>query len=357
MDFRRMLITGGAGFVGASLAVMFREAFPELEVIGFDNLTRRGSELNLPRLRRHGVAFVHGDIRCADDIAAAGRFDILVDCAADASVQSGVKGSPVQVLQTNLMGTVHCLEAARRNDAAFLLLSTSRVYPVDPLNAIPWEELETRYAWVDPSPVPGVCNGGITEEFTLEGARSFYGASKLASELIAEEFGFSHAMPVLIDRCGILTGPWQMGKVDQGVIALWMARHQFGTALNYVGFGGSGKQVRDMLHVADLFDLVVRQMARVDLWDGRRYNIGGGVESSLSLLELTERCESISGRKIPIHRTPETSPVDLRIYITQAARATADFAWSPSRSIDTILTDIHAWVVENEDALKQSLGI
>ena len=355
MDVHRMLITGGAGFVGANLAVMFREAFPNLEVIALDNLVRRGSELNLRRLRQCGATFVHGDIRCPEDIAGAGPFDILIDCAAEPSVQAGLEGSPAQLLQINLIGTMHCLEAARRHDAAFLLLSTSRVYPVAALNAVPWHEEATRYSWDDPSPVPAVVDGGITESFTLDGARSFYGASKLACELLAEEYAYSYAMPVLIDRCGILTGPWQMGKVDQGVVSLWMARHQFGLPLQYMGYGGSGKQVRDMLDVADLFDLIVRQMDRMPLWDGRRYNVGGGVTRSLSLLELTAKCQALTGRSVSISAKP--SPVDLRIYVTNAARVEHEFSWKPARSIDDTLEKIHRWMVQHEAPLRESLGV
>lgn len=357
VDVHRMLITGGAGFVGANLAVMFRQSFPGLDVVVFDNLARRGSELNLPRLREHGVTFIHGDIRCPEDIAHVGPFDMLIDCAAEPSVQAGLHGSPAQVLHINLVGTLNTLEAARRQGAPFLLLSTSRVYPVRALNSIPWHEDPTRYAWNLPSPIPGVAAGGITEEFTLDGPRSFYGASKLACELLAEEYAYSYGLPALVNRCGIITGPWQMGKVDQGVISLWVARHHFGQPLQYIGYEGSGKQVRDILDVADLFDLIVRQIDTMNLWDGRRYNVGGGAVHSVSLLELTDKCQTITGNTVSIATKPETSPVDLRIFITQAVRAETDFGWVPLRTIDETLQEIHRWIVDHEDALRHSLGV
>ena len=136
-------------------------------------------------------------------------------------------------------------------------------------------------------------------------------------------------MPVLINRCGILAGPWQMGKVDQGVVTLWLARHVFDRELTYIGYGGQGKQVRDMLHTADLFDLLCRQFARPAAWDGRVYNVGGGSGVSASLLELTDMCRHITGKTVAVHSRPETSPVDLRIYITDNRRAAADFDWAP----------------------------
>ena len=113
-------------------------------------------------------------------------------------------------------------------------------------------------------------------------------------------------MPAIINRCGVLAGPWQMGKVDQGVITLWVARHVFGLPLKYIGYGGLGKQVRDVLHVNDLFDLIVLQMSSPESWDGRIYNVGGGREVSVSLLELTELCRRATGREVPIGRVPET---------------------------------------------------
>src|ERR1700676_308552 len=114
MQFRSVLITGGAGFVGANLAVAFREHFPDVAVTSFDNLSRRGSELNLARLKSRGVAFVHGDVRCAEDVADWGAFDLLIDCSAQPSVHAGLNGSPLPVINNNLLGTIHCAEAARR---------------------------------------------------------------------------------------------------------------------------------------------------------------------------------------------------------------------------------------------------
>ena len=113
MDFKNLLITGGAGFVGSNLALLFREARPELGVTVLDSLKRRGSELNLPRLRAAGVEFRHGDIRSTDDFDDLPPYDLMIDCSAEPSVQAGLEGSPRAVLDTNLVGTINCLEAAR----------------------------------------------------------------------------------------------------------------------------------------------------------------------------------------------------------------------------------------------------
>jgi len=160
----------------------------------------------------------------------------------------------------------------------------------------------------------------------------------------------------MINRCGILTGPWQMGKVDQGVVTLWVARHALGKPLRYTGYGGSGRQVRDMLHVEDLFELLVRQMEQPSCWDGRVYNVGGGREVSASLAELTEVCREATGRSVPIAADPTTSPVDLRIYLTDARRVQADFAWRPQRTVKAIVDDIFHWVRAHEEPLRAILG-
>ena len=355
MAFESILITGGAGFVGSSLAVRFKSLFPAVTVTAFDNLHRRGSELNLPRLQAAGVRFQHGDIRCREDSEQLDDFDVLIDCAAEPSVQAGVGSSPRYVLNNNLVGTMHCLEAARLRKARFVLLSTSRVYPIDALNRLACCETPSRFRWIENYEVPGFSPQGIAEAFPLEGARSFYGASKLASELLLQEYVFGCGMQAVVNRCGILSGPWQMGKVDQGVITLWVANHYFGRPLRYIGYGGQGKQVRDLLHVDDLFDLLVAQLQTASVWDGRIYNIGGGETVSLSLRELTELCAEETGQRVPVAAVPETSSVDLRIYLSDARKAAAELGWRPSRNAQTIVRDIHRWIDEHRTSLESIL--
>ena len=356
MDFKNLLITGGAGFVGSNLAILFREARPELSVTVLDSLKRRGSELNLPRLREAGVEFRHGDIRSTDDFDDLPPFDLMIDCSAEPSVQAGLGGSPRSVLDTNLVGTINCLEAARDRGAAFLFLSTSRIYPIAALNDLPFAETETRFRWDEAPGIAGFSGRGIAEGFTLDGARSFYGTSKLAGEQLIQEYVYSYGMRALIDRCGVLAGPWQMGKVDQGVITLWVARHYFGRPLRYTGFGGQGKQVRDILHVHDLFDLLQLQLEAPERWDGRVYNVGGGNEVSVSLRELTGLCVQETGKTVPIASVPETAGVDLRVYVTDARKAEVDFGWRPTRDPARIVRDIRAWIEEHRETLESILA-
>ncbi len=355
MDFKNLLITGGAGFVGSNLAVAFRELRPETGVTALDSLKRRGSELNLPRLRAAGVELRHGDVRCREDFDDLPPYDLLIDCSAEPSVRAGLGSSPRAVLDTNLLGTINCLEAARARGAALLFLSTSRIYPIGPLNSLPFSETETRYRWDEAASIPGFSVHGIAEGFPLDGARSFYGASKLAGEQLIQEYVAGYGMRALINRCGVLAGPWQMGKVDQGVITLWVACHHFGRPLRYTGFGGEGKQVRDILHVEDLFDLILRQFEAPAKWDGRVYNVGGGNDGSVSLKELTDLCVAATGKTVPIASVRETAGVDLRIYVSDARKAARDFRWRPTRSPARVVADIRAWIFEYEQTLRDIL--
>jgi CDP-paratose 2-epimerase len=269
----RIMITGGAGFVGSHLALSFKRDMPHTTVIALDNLKRRGSELALPRLASGGVEFRHGDIRNREDLADAGTIDLLIECSAEPSVQAGLAGGARYLINTNLIGTINCLDSARRCGATVVFLSTSQVYPIAALRDLPLLISETRFVIPEANMGPGWSARGITENFPLTGSRSLYGASKLCSELIIAEYVALYGLRAVVNRCGVLTGPWQMGKVDQGFVVLWAARHLFGGPLSYNGFGGAGLQVRDALHVDDLFRLIrdqVEQMPAHKWWEKSR---------------------------------------------------------------------------------------
>jgi CDP-paratose 2-epimerase len=351
----RVLITGGAGFIGACTAVGLASRHPDWEIVALDNLRRRGSELNLPRLRAARVEFVHGDVRSLEDLFAVGDVQALVECSAEPSILAGVGESPDYAVQSNLLGAYHCLELARRSQAHVVFLSTSRVYPVAQLSSLALAETETRYELADTQAVPGASSSGIAEDFPLGGARTLYGATKLAAELLIEEYRAGYGLRAAVNRCGVIAGPWQMGKVDQGVFTYWMLGHHFGRELRYLGYGGSGKQVRDLLHVDDLVSLIELQLGDPSSWDGFVGNVGGGRECSLSLRETTELCASITGRTIDIVPDSATRPGDVPVYISDCRRLYATTDWRPRFGPPDILTDIHRWVVEHEDALRQTL--
>ena len=350
---RNILITGGAGFVGSNLAVWLKSRNPEMSVTAADSLRRRGSEVNLPRLREHGIEFLHCDIRNAEDLRLDERkFDLILECSAEPSVLAGFGEAPDYLINTNLVGTINCLELARRSGADLIFLSSSRVYPIASVNRAATYETATRFALSDDQTLPGMSVAGISERFPLEGSRSLYGATKLCSELLIHEYGAMYGLRYVINRCGVIAGPWQMGKVDQGVFALWMAKHYFGGGLSYIGWGGTGKQVRDLLHVDDLAELIDAQLARFGEVTGETYNVGGGSQCNLSLRETTDLCHEITGRSISISAVPDNRPADLKLYITDNARVTAATGWVPRRTPRDVLASIYGWLREEEPLVR-----
>ena len=348
---RRVLVTGGAGFVGASLALGLAARHPDWELVALDNLRRRGAELNLPRLRAAGVEFVHGDVRQLADLLALDPVAALVECSAEPSALAGSTGDTQYVVDSNLVGARNCLELARRDAAQVVFLSTSRVYPFGALDRAAYREGPTRFELLGEQELAGLSAEGVSERFPLEGPRTLYGATKLAAELLVTEYRSLFGIPTAIDRCGVIAGPWQMGKVDQGVFTYWALGHYFRRELRYIGYGGLGKQVRDLLHVDDLIDLIDEQLLRPEQWDGVIANAGGGPEFSLSLLETTELCRELTGNRIEVAGSDESRPGDVRIYVSDCARLHGLTDWRPQRGPRRVLEDIVSWIADNERAV------
>jgi CDP-paratose 2-epimerase len=352
----RVLITGGAGFVGANLAVALAEKHPDWELTAFDNLHRPGSELNLPRLERAGVEFIRGDVRELAELERVGAIDTLVECSAEPSALVGMSGDTSYPFETNLVGAYNCLELARRDGAQFLFLSTSRVYPYRALSELALERTEARFEIAAEQALPGVSAAGISEDFPLDGPRTLYGATKLAAELLIAEYAANFGLATVVDRCGVIAGPWQMGKVDQGVFTYWLLAHHFRRPLTYIGYGGTGHQVRDLLHIADLVELVDLQLRDPETWDGFVGNVGGGRDCSLSLRETTELCRELTGTEVPLSAGTEGRPGDVPLYLSDCSRLFEATDWRPARSPREVLTEILAWVEDNEAAVAASLG-
>lgn len=355
---KQILITGGAGFVGSTLSIGLKHKYPSYRITALDNLRRRGSELNLSRLREAGVEFIHGDIRNPEDLAEFQNLDFIIDASADPSVMSGISSPVMPLINANLNGTVNCLELAQRTGAAFIFLSTSRIYPIKNLEEASFEELATRFQWTNTQSLRGISSQGVREDFPLEGSRSFYGTTKLASELLITEYNELKGVSTIINRCGVISGPWQMGKVDQGVLVLWLARHFFKSELAYIGYGGTGKQMRDVLHADDLLRLIDHQIHHLDVYNNQTLNVGGGLDCSFSLLELTGLCEEVTGNKIKIRPVTENRAADVRIYVSDCNRLTElnKGAWKPQKSMKDLVADTFEWMRANEKDLKNILN-
>lgn len=345
MDYKHILVTGGAGFIGSHIAIMLKSYYPDIQVIALDNLYRKGSELNVPRLEERGVEFVRGDVRKKEDLDLS-PIDLLIECSAEPSVMAGVTSSPEYLLKTNVVGAIECFELARREAADVIFLSTSRVYPVEKLNALAYRESATRYE---------TKSVGINESFSLDGYRTLYGATKLTAELLLAEYIQAYKLRAVVNRCGVVAGPWQMGRVDQGFIALWVSHHVFGRPLSYIGFGGSGKQVRDVLHVDDLLSLLRLQIASMKRYSGGVYNVGGGQNNSTSLLELTDVCQNIVGRRVSIKKVSKTRPGDVRVYVTDNTRIRAISGWIPKKTLHQTIKDVYQWIEMHKSQLASVL--
>jgi len=339
--------------VGGSLARAFNEDPQKNEVVLFDNLSRSGSEWNIKSLVSVGAKFVHGDVRNKHALEALeGNFDVLIEASAEASVQAGISGSPRNVFETNLVGALNCLEFARERCGAMIFLSSSRVYAIEALKSLPLVEAATRFELDDHGfTIDGAEISGITENFSCDGPRSYYGASKLAAEMLCQEYEKFTDLDIVVNRCGVIAGPGQFGKTDQGVFTLWVARHYYGRPLCYTGFGGKGLQVRDLLHPDDLFDLVRKQLASWDRVTGRTFNIGGGYDGSVSLKELTTICEETVGRSVQIGSDNDTNPVDMPWYVSDHTNVTNTLGWKPRHGPQKIVSDINDWIRKNENAL------
>ena len=351
----KIVVTGGAGFVGSTLCLQLKAKYPNYDVVAFDNLKRRGSELNLLDFQKNGIPFIHGDIRNIEDLQSIGSFNILIEVSAEPSVTAGLDSDPTYVINNNLYGSINCFNACLKNKAKLIFLSTSRVYPIETIEQANFVEEKTRFSFDENQTTQGISPKGISELFSLEGSRSFYGTTKLASELFIQEYAAFYGLKAVITRFGVIAGPRQMGKTDQGVVTLWMAKHFWKQSLKYIGYGGKGKQVRDILHVDDLVELIDLQIHHIEKFTGKIYNVGGGLKNSVSLLEMTKICEKITGNTILIESVAETRTADLRIYITNNSKIEKEIGWKPKKSVETIFEDIYNWIKSNEKELESIL--
>lgn len=352
----KILISGVCGFVGSELALGLRRA--GCEVCGFDNFSRPGSERNQPRLEAAGVEFFRGDARFENDLAGARGMDWVIDAAANPSVLAGVDGrtGSRELLEHNLWGTVNLLELCKRENAGMILLSTSRVYSIEALRGLPLSVHEGGFVLREATATAGP--GGITEDFPTTAPVSLYGASKLASEQVALEYGAAFDFPVWVNRCGVMAGAGQFGRPDQGIFSYWIHAWAAGAPLKFIGFDGSGHQVRDCLHPDDLLALVRKQIHVHPAPGGEKsriINVSGGASSAISLKQLSAWCAAEFGpREVKADLSPR--PFDLPWVVLDASRAAADWGWQPRRGTPDICAEIAEHARQHPGWLTMSAG-
>ena len=337
----RIAITGACGFVGSELALELARRLPDARIVGIDNFSRAGSETNRPRLQAAGIVVTYGDVRSATDLESLGSADWVIDAAANPSVLAGVDGrmSSRQVVEHNLIGTLSTLEFCKARGAGLVLLSTSRVYSIGALTALPVAHSDHAFVPDAAAEWPaGASPKGISESFSTAGPISLYGATKLASETIAVEYGDAFDLPVVIVRCGVLAGAGQFGTAEQGIFSYWVRAWASGRRLAYLGFDGTGHQVRDVLHTKDLADLIERQLRAGSAASGL-WTAGGGASNAMSLAQLSAWCAGqFGGRDVDAERT--LRKWDVPWIVMDTTRTSQRFDWTPRVSVGRILDEI-----------------
>jgi|TARA_B110000438_G_scaffold287219_1_gene319283 CDP-paratose 2-epimerase len=330
----KILITGGCGFVGSNLAIYFKKNKIGTKVDSLDNLSRRGSLLNLKRLKKDKIKNFKIDISNNSEITKLPKYDLIVDCSAESSVEVS-KSEVDRVFNTNLVGTFNILKKCAKDKSNIIFLSSSRVYSINHLRKIKNK------------------NFLINEKFNTTEPKSIYGFCKYSSELLIKEYAFLHKIKYVINRFGVISGPWQFGKQDQGFVSLWIWRHINKQKLSYIGFGGTGSQIRDVVHISDVCKLISKQIKKIKNTYNLTMNVGGGKVNAVSLKNLTKKCQIITSNKMKIYSKKTTSDYDIPYYITDNSRVKKIYKWQPQKKILHIIEDMYKWMMSNKKKLKK----
>lgn len=345
----KILITGICGFVGKTLAGALRESIPNLKIIGLDNLVRPGSETNRLLLKKNGITLQHADIRNRSDLETLPPADWIIDAAANPSVLAGLDGktSTRQLMEHNLCGTINVLELFAQWRCGLIMLSTSRVYSIPALSQIALEVKNKMFVPSSSSQQPkGLTLQGLTEEFSTEPPLSFYGTTKLSSELLAREYASAFNLPLWINRCGVMAGAGQFGKAEQGIFSFWIHSYCQRKPLTFIGFQGHGYQVRDCLHPLDLAPLIVKQMKSSSAKTPQTINLAGGIKNCMSLAQLTDWCRARFGQHA-IAAQPANRPHDVPWLVLNTNLAHETWKWAPTSKLETILEEIAQHAEQN----------
>ena len=333
----KILITGGCGFIGTNLALyLSKKGF---KVSSLDNLSRKGSKYNSTLLKKNKIRNFNINISNFNKIKKLPKYDLIIDCCAEAAVEISKKDID-KVINTNLIGTFNILKKIKKDTSNIIFLSSSRIYPI---NFNKKKSIRSKIR----------INKLYDEKTDINGVRSIYGMTKLSSEMLIEEFSYAFGIKYIINRCGVIAGPLQFGKQDQGFISLWIWRHLNKMKLKYIGYGGYGNQVRDILHVNDLCELIYVQIKNIKKINNKIFTVGGSKKSYVSLIELTKLCQDITKNKIKFSRVSKTSIYDIPYYISNNRLVSRTYKWEPKKNIKTIIYDVHEWLKKNKFQIKK----
>ena len=336
----KILITGGCGFVGSSIAVYLKKKLLKVKIDSLDNLSRKGSILNFKRLKKHNIKNYKYNIDDYNKLKKIPKYNLIIDCCAEAAVEVS-KTDIDRVFYTNLVGTFNVLKKCAKDKSNIIFLSSSRVYSINLLNKL-----------------KNKINKNINKKFLMNknlstgGPKSIYGFTKLSSEDLIKEFSYLFKIKYIINRLGVISGPWQFGKQDQGFVSLWLWNHLNKKKLNYIGYGGKGNQVRDVLHIEDVCNLIYKQIKVLKKKHNLLVNIGGGLSNAISLKELTKKCEKMTGNKIKLGSNKLTSDYDIPYFVMDNKKVSKLYNWKPNKKIDDIIIDMYLWMKLNPKKLR-----
>ena len=338
-----LLITGGCGFIGTNLSIFLKKKGHKISTL--DNFIRSGSTFNFNLLKKNKIKNYNFDISKYSSVKKLPKFDLIIDCCAEAAVEVS-KDEIDRVINTNLIGTFNILKKARKDNSKIIFLSSSRVYSIKAINSLIKGKIIKKKILVKKT---------INENFDTTHPKSIYGFTKLSSEMLIEEFSYAFNLKYIINRFGVISGPLQFGKQDQGFVSLWIWRHINKKKLSYIGYGGFGNQVRDVLHISDLCNIIHLQIKKINTIYNEKFNIGGGKKSSISLKDLTKICQKLTGNKINITSSKKTSIYDIPIYITDNSKIANIYNWKPEKNVFDIVNDTYKWLKNNKINLKKFL--
>jgi CDP-paratose 2-epimerase len=335
----KILITGGCGFVGSNLALFLKDA--KHKIASLDNFSRKGSRYNFQLLKKRKIKNFNIDVSNYLKISKLPKFDLIIDCCAEAAVEVS-RNKFDEVINTNLIGTINILKKAKKDKSKIIFLSSSRVYPIkNTSNNLKEKILKKKL----------IIKEMFNEFSNINGPKTIYGVTKLASEMFIEEFSYAFGLKYIINRCGVISGPLQFGKQDQGFISLWIWRHIMKKKLSYIGFGGFGNQVRDVLHVQDLCELINIQIKKFQSINNSLFTVGGSKKSNISLRKLTDICQKVTKNKIKISKKKKTSIYDIPYFITDNKKVSKVYKWKPKKNIYDIINDTYKWLIINKTNL------
>ena len=342
----KVLITGGCGFIGYNLSrFLYDRGF---KVIAMDNFVRRGSEWNRKFLEKNtNVKIVHGDCRHNEDFPQE-KIDLIINTSAEPSATEGYK-NPIFDITNNTGSVFLVLEKCRKENIPLIQFSTNKVYCGEKVNALPTKEYNTRFDFDYKK--CGDDFEGINEEFGIDGGdHSIYGLSKVMGDLAIQEYSKAFKFNSICNRFSCLCGTNQWGKVIHGWVSWFPTAFLFNIPITYYGF--KGKQIRDILYIDDINKLILTEIENIEKYYGEVFNVGGGKENTMSLIEAVNTMKRLTKTKVKV-RYGEQRNADQKVYVSDIRKVSKEFNWRPRTTPTQALTKINTWVRNNKDIIKE----